>query len=147
MILEKEIPPTPKALDEALLLSGEILKDIELSSLSLAKIALKTSRLARLLNQHDAQQVFSYEASGYPTTPGGVQPEVWGLLELAGRTYQEKDLNSKDVKTLAYLESIEQLEEQITAAKLGLEAAKDHDVSISSANPNQWEVVGSGHDK
>ncbi len=50
MILEKEIPPTPKALEEALSLSGEILKDIELSSLSLAKIALKTSRLARLLN-------------------------------------------------------------------------------------------------
>jgi hypothetical protein len=143
--LEKEIPPTPKVLDEALSLAGEILKDIELSSLSLAKIALKTSRLARLLNHEDAQQVFSYEASGYPTHPDGVQPAVWKLLKLAGRTYQEKDPNSKDLKSLAYLESIEQLEEQITAAKIGLEAAKDHDVSISSANPNQWVAAPMGN--
>ena len=143
--MENEIPPTPKALDEALLLSGEILKDIELSSISLAKIALKASRLARLLNQDNPQQIFSYEASGYPTTPGGVAPEVWRLLELAGRTYQEKDSNSKDIRTLAFLESIEQLEEQITAAKIGLEAAKDHDVSVSSANPNQFVMAPMGN--
>lgn len=41
--MEKEVPPTPKALDEALSLSAEILKDIELSSISLTKVALKAS--------------------------------------------------------------------------------------------------------
>jgi hypothetical protein len=143
--LEKEITPTPKVLEEALSLSSDILRDIELSSLSLAKIALKTSRLARLLNHDDAQQVFTYEASGYPTTPTGIKPDIWRLLEIAGRTFQEKDPNSKDVKQFAYLESIEQLEEQITAAKIGLEAATDHDVSISSANPHQWVAAPIGN--
>jgi hypothetical protein len=143
--MENDIPPTPRALDEALSLSGEILKDIELSTISLAKVALKASRLARLLNQDNPQRIFAYEASGYPTTPGGVAPEVWKLLEMAGRTYQEKDSNSKDIRTLAFLESIEQLEEQITAAKIGLEAAKDHDISISSANPNQFVMAPGGN--
>jgi hypothetical protein len=143
--LVNEIPPTPKALDEAMVLSAEILKDIELSSISLAKIALKASRLARLLNQDIPQQIFLYEASGYPSTPDGVAPDVWKLVEMAGRTYQETDANSKAPRTVAYFESIEQLEELITAAKIGLEAAKDHDVSISSANPNQWIAAPVGN--
>jgi hypothetical protein len=81
------IPPTPEALEEALHLSEEILKDIELCRASLSTIALKTSRLARLLNLHEAQQIFQYEAGGYPSNPDGVPPEIWGLLKLAGRVY------------------------------------------------------------
>lgn len=143
--MEDKIPPTPEALEEDLSLSAQILEDIELSNISLAKIALKTSRLARLLNHTDAQKVFLHEASGYPTIPDGVPPETWRLAEMAGRTYQDKDPNSNGTRTVAYLESIEQLEEQITAAKIGLEAAKDRDVSVSSANPNQWIMAPGGN--
>jgi hypothetical protein len=143
--MEDKVPPTPEALEEALSLSAQILKEIELSDISLAKIALKASRLARILNHTDAQQVFLHEASGYLSTLDGVPPETWRLAEMAGRTYQDKDPNSKDIRTVAYLESIEQLEEQITAAKIGLEAAKDRDVSVSSANPNQWVMPPAGN--
>jgi hypothetical protein len=143
--MENEIPPTPRALDEALELSAEILKDIELSTISLSKVALKASRLARLLNQDNPQQIFAFEASGYPKTPNGVAPEIWRLLELAGRTYDEKDSKSNNIETFAFLESIEQLEGDIVAARVGLEAAKDHDISISSANPNQYVIPPSGN--
>mgnify|MGYP000465787542 CR=1 FL=1 len=47
---EQTIPPSRQALEEALELSAEILKNIELSDMPLALIALKASRLARLLN-------------------------------------------------------------------------------------------------
>jgi hypothetical protein len=59
-----------------------------------------------------------------------------------GRTFQQKDIQSGEIKTFAYIESIEQLESQIEAAKLGIQAA--HDVSISLANPNQylWTPTG-----
>lgn len=64
---------------------------------------------------------------------------------MAGRTYQDKDPNSLEPRTVAYLESIEQLEEQIAAAKIGLEAAKDRDISVSSANPHQWVTPPAGN--
>ena len=142
---EEVIPPTPEALQEALQLSEEILKDIELSRASLSAIALKTSRLARLLNLHEAQQIFQYEAGGYPSNPDGVPPGIWRLVKLAGRVYQEKDKKSNKQQEYAFLESIEELEQQITSATIGLEAAKDRDVSISSSNPNQFVSAPMGN--
>ncbi len=124
------------ALGVALLLSEEILTDIELSRVSLVSVALKSSRLARLLGEFDQQQIMLYEASGYPTTPSGVSADVWRLAKMAGRVYQKKE-TGEEVKEYARLESIEQLTLDIEAAKDGIKAAVDADVSISSANPNQ----------
>jgi len=139
------IPPTPEALLEAVAISEEIIKDIELSRVSIASTALKTVRLARLLNDFPAQQIFQYEASGYPTEPDGVQPQIWRLLEIAGRTCMQRDPKTKETKPLAYLESIDQLERQIEAAKLGLSAAQDREVSVSSANPHQVVLAPAGN--
>lgn len=130
------IPPNKDVLREALDLSDIVLRHIELSEIPLSNIALKASRLARLLNDFDYQKIMEYETGGYPTTPNGIPPEVWRLAVLAGRTYQEKVLN--DVKPLAYTNSIEDLESQIDGAKIGLTAAKDRDISISSSNPLQY---------
>lgn len=131
------VKPSGAALREALAVSEEILRNIELSELPLGNIALKASRLARLLNDFEFQKIFEYEAGGYPTTPGGVPPQIWKLAELAGRIYQLKD-SKGNINNVAVLESIGQLESQIEAAKLGIDAARDPNVSISSANPNQW---------
>ena len=76
-----KIPPTSKALAEALALSEIIVRNIELSELPLANIALKTSRLARLLNDFTYQKIMEYEAGTYPITPTGIPPEVWQLAE------------------------------------------------------------------
>lgn len=81
------IPPTRQALEESLTLSEEILRNVELSELPLANIALKASRLARLLNEYDYQKIMEYEASGYPTSPDGVSPDIWKLAIVAGRIY------------------------------------------------------------
>lgn len=139
------IPPTPKALAEALELSEIIVRNIELSELPLANIALKASRLARLLNDFSYQKIMEYEAGTYPTTPSGIPPEVWQLAELAERTYQEKDSKTGEIKKFAFTESIEQLEEKLQSAKLGLDAAKDRDVSVSSANPDQYVFTPAGN--
>ena len=52
------VPPSRAAQTEALSLSSDIMKNIELSELPLVNIALKTSRLARLLNDFDAQRIY-----------------------------------------------------------------------------------------
>ncbi len=139
------VPPPREALQEALSIATELLADIELSRIPLATSALKASRLARLLNDVDAQQVFRYEAGGYPANPDGVPPEVWRLAQMAGRTYQWQDPTTKQTKTVAYLESVEQLEHQIEGAKLALLAAADRSVSIASANPNQYLFTPTGN--
>lgn len=143
--MTEEIPPTPEAFQEAFELSDEILKDIEVSRASLTVIALKASRLARLLNHQEGQQIFQHEASGYPSTPEGVPPDIWKLLESAGRIFLTKGEKKADLKPLGMLESIEELEQKIEAGRIALQAAQDRDVSVSSANPNQFVMPHFGN--
>jgi len=141
--MSETIPPSRQALAEALNLSGEILKNLELSELPLTNIALKASRLARLLNEYDVQKIMNYEASGYPTTPTGVTLPVWDLALAAGRKYDIED------KEYIYSESISELEELIRISEVSLAASRDPDVSVSSANPQQyvWSPKGNYYER
>lgn len=123
-------------LEQALQLSEEILSNIELNQISLSNIVLKTSRLARLLDDFENQKIFQYEASGYPTTPNGINPEIFSLLQKAKRTYLKKDKKDK-VEEYAHWKSIEQYENELLSAKESIAVSKDADVSISSSNPYQ----------
>jgi hypothetical protein len=138
-----EIPSTSEALREALALSQEILRNLELSEIPLSNIALKASRLARLLNDFDYQTIFALEVGGHPSTPTGVPPDAWRLTALAGRQYQQK--KQDDTVTYAYTESISQLEEHLASARIGIEAARDPNISLSSANPNQFVSAPPGN--
>ena len=135
--MEDMIPPSRRAMEEALVLSEEVLRNIELRELPLANIALKASRLARLLNEYKFQKIMEYEASGYPATPNGVHSDIFALAILAGRGYKEKDSKTGALKELIYLNSIEELEHDTRIAETALDAARDSDVSISSSNPYQ----------
>lgn len=138
------IPPSRKALAEALELSAEILRNLELNELPLKNVTLKISRLARLINDFDVQKIMQYEVGGYSTTPTGVPPEIWRLLVAAKRTFEKNDDKTNTIQTYAYLTSITELEEQLRIAEVSLNAARDPDISISSANPSQivWNPTG-----
>lgn len=138
------VPPTSQALREALALSEEILRNIELSELPLANIALKTSRLARLLNDFSNQKTMEFEASGYPFTPSGVPPDVYRLAVTAGRESQQKNSMTGKDENYIYTTSIEELEQESKSVEAALAAARDPDVAVSSANPNQnvWNPTG-----
>jgi hypothetical protein len=140
-----QIPATPQALQEALELSSELVADIELSRVAPVVAALKASRLARLLNDFDHQQLFRYEAGGYPSNPDGMPPDTWRLAVLAGRTYQTKDEKTGEVKTFAYTESVDRLGEQIHTGQLALGAAADRNISVASANPSQFVFTPPGN--
>jgi hypothetical protein len=136
--MNDKIPATADALLEALKLSTTILNEIELDQVPLSSIALKTARLARLLNEFDYQQIMQYEVAGFPSSPDGLSPENWRLCVLCGRDFQQKDGKTQQTKTYAYTESIAQLDAEIAAARQGIDAAADRDISISSANPSQY---------
>jgi hypothetical protein len=139
------IPPSKSSLADALCLSEEILKDIELNQIPLAIIALKTSRLARLLNEFDFQQIMQYESGGYPNTPTGIPPDVWKLLVLAGRRYYEIDKKTGTKKEFGHIISITEIEQEIKIGESHLLASRDADISISSANPNQFVIGPQGN--
>jgi hypothetical protein len=135
---QNDIPTSRRALQEALDLSAEILKNIELSELPLVNVTLKGCRLARLLNDMAFLRVFELEVSGYGTYPDGLPLDLWGFAELAGRTYLSKDRKTDETKSVMFPESIAQLEEDLMLTKVALEASQDADISITSANPNQY---------
>jgi hypothetical protein len=134
--MSESVPPTKQALTEALALSSEILQNIEKSELPLTDIALKASRLARLLNDTDYENIMQYEVGGYPSTSDGIAPEVWRLATLAGRV-EEKQEQDGETKASAYVSPISEFEQTINLSPTLLQSARDPDYSVSSANPNQ----------
>ncbi|MEL3916392.1 AbiTii domain-containing protein [Aeromonas caviae] len=142
--MNEQIPPSRQALREALALSEDILRNIELSEIPLANILLKASRLARLLNDFDSQKIMELEASGYPSTPDGVSQDIYRLAVIAGRESQQKNEKTGEINNYIYTTSVEELEQEVKSADSALAAARDPDVSVSSANPNQmvWNPVG-----
>ena len=135
--MPQRTPPHKKALVEALELSEEILKNIELSEIPLTNIVLKVSRLARILNDFEYQKIMEYEAGGYPSTSNGISHDISKLAALAGREFKEKDDDLDEIKSYVYTEAIEKLEQKLEQFKIALAAARDPDISLSSANPNQ----------
>jgi hypothetical protein len=151
MQTDDRIPPSMASLLEARVLSEDILKNIELNELPLSNVALKAARLARLLNDFAYQEVMKFEASGYPSDPGGVTPVGWAAAQLAGRVHVVADPPSPTTKQaggtkeLADVESLAVLEERITTAQIALQSAKDRDISISSSNPYQHVTAPMGN--
>jgi hypothetical protein len=135
--MPEPLPSSSAALAEALSLSDELLRDIELSRLSLVLIALKAARLARILNDLDYQTMFGFEVSGYPLSAGRLTPESWRLTGIANRHYEEKG-DDESVKEYAYCEAIEVLEQMASTNLARLGVARDPNISISSANPHQY---------
>lgn len=138
----EHIPPNRKSLAEALELSTNILQNLELHEIPLQSIALKVSRLARLLNDFDNQKIMAFEAGGYPSSIDGVSPEVWRLGNLAGRGYKQKDSKTEEIKDYMHVEGIGELEESLRIVDTALAAASDPDISVSSANPSQYVSAG-----
>ena len=138
MISSNMVPPTREALKEALGLAADILRNIELNELPLANIALKASRLARLLNEWDVQNIMEFEAGGYPTSFNSVPPDVWRLAVMASRTYKIKDEKTGEEREFAYVQPIAEWEQIVVTAEKAIEAAREPDVSITSANPSQF---------
>ena len=117
------VPASPQALAEAEVLAGEILKDIELSQIPLSLVVLKALRLARIVNDFEAQQIFEWESGGYPQAAKGVTHEVWAAAEKANRVFYWSK-SSNDERTLRmYRESIEELESYREIGSIGLQAA------------------------
>lgn len=120
--MTNHLPANKESLQEAYDLSSEILRNIELNELPLSNIALKGSRLARLLNEFDFQKIMECESGGYTSSPEGFDQEMWRLAGLAERRYQQKDKKTEEITDYSYGESIEEIEHTRESARASLEA-------------------------
>lgn len=120
-------------------LASEILKNFELSEIPVGNIVLKCLRLCRLLGDEDGILLFTYESSGYPINENGyITAEAWRIAKIAGRRYFNKSKNDDKNKEYANTTLIAELEETIQAQKIRLASASDPNISLTSANPNQF---------
>lgn len=122
---------------ESLSLAEEILKDIELGTLSISSVVPKVLRLARLRGDTNAIEWLRLEMSGYTSTPDGIPPTEWAIGAYCKRYYQEKD-KSGIVQTYMRYESVGRIETEIESAKMQLQVSVDPNISVSSANPSQY---------
>jgi len=132
-MIEEKIPPTKQALSDALELSNEIIKNIEFDEISLANIALKTVRLARLINDFEMAEIMRYEISGYnPNNSGFVPHNEWKIGTKTKREYE-----TENYQQYVFPESIEELEREIKFIESNMIVARDADISFHSSNPRQ----------
>ncbi len=137
---EIKIPPSREALREAFELSGQILSDLENSTSSLTSIALKTGRLARLLNDFDVHSLMEYEAGGYPMDSDGmIPPDAFELGRMTGRVSPTKNSQTGKVTEQMPPVSIGELESKMTLTNAALAAAIDSD---APAPPGPFAIQG-----
>lgn len=120
------IPATKLASEEAETLSSGILEDLEYNQADLSIIGFKVLRLARLLNDFEAQQLFEWECGGYPLNLNGkVDRNVWEAAREAGRAYFDRGSKSKAPSESIFRHSIEELEQIISTGKISLEVSSN----------------------
>ncbi|MDP3957160.1 MAG: hypothetical protein Q8Q10_01515 [bacterium] len=122
-------------LDRASILAHEILDDFA-NDAKLSNLLRKSAQLARLSGDFSNQLWIDKEVSGNFYISG---KEDLDMLTRNGRVWGLPD------KQTFRLEHIETLEESIETAKLRLSASADPNISISSANVNQYVVPPHGN--
>lgn len=132
--------------NECLELANEILKNWEMSEIPLNNIFLKCLRLYRLLNNCEGSTLFQYEISGYPRTQDGHIEEVafQKYCKIANRRYTKKDADGI-FQSYAFIDLVPSMLLQIETLKISLQNSKDPNISVSSANPNQYLTIPNGN--
>ena len=113
---------------EALSLSREALKNLELSEIPLSNAALKTARLARLLGEFEYEKAFQFEVSGYQF-PNGIPPNIFKIARLSNRTS-----TNNQGKESAYTRSIDQIVLERAAYMEALKVSADPNINLSYSN-------------
>ena len=123
--MDKEI--SESVLKEASLLAKEILGDLESSDHLLSDCALKTCRLAYLINDTEFQTILEFEIKGYPEAYEKTGIEIDNYLKKAGRI----ELLSKKWGYSISIMGIMEAENNIKIYKAAVSSTTDPDMSIS----------------
>jgi hypothetical protein len=130
---------------EIIELTETILKNIERQEFPLSNIVFRCARLARITNNQAAIDWFKYEQSGYPESPGGgIEARAFELARFGNRTFVKKEKGEQS-KEYMFPQTVAEIESELDAAKEQMKVAHDHDIAISSANPEQFVMPHYGN--
>jgi hypothetical protein len=115
--------------DEALALANELLTDIELGRLKAMDVARRASRLARLMDDADAQSWLAYETSGYP------KPLTAEATAAAIRSSRQAE-PAEDGSARYWVSSVSEFESEADGALAQIAAAAG-----SGTSNSQWAVT------
>lgn len=118
-------------LDQALELSEEILRNIELDEIKMQAIIQKSLRLARLVNDMDAVEWIREEMKGFSMNDkGNMTVLAWSSAKRSNRISYNKEKDGE----VAYTNPVSVMEASIEAMRSRMQVAHDPDVSVSSAS-------------
>ncbi|MDD4065504.1 MAG: hypothetical protein PHY11_00725 [Bacilli bacterium] len=132
--------------NECLELANEILKNWEMSELSYKSILLKCLRLYRLLNNEEGSTLFKYETSGYPRPENGLieREALEKYCKISHRKYTQKNMKGER-ENYNFTNLVSSMVLEVDALKIALQNTTDPNISISSANPNQYIFTPHGN--
>lgn len=121
-------------LKESINLSDEIIRNIELSEISIEDIFLKSLRFSKLINDTDWEKWLNFEISWYPlNTDWNWLPENFQLADkFTSRKFTVWG------QSYYFTETISELISNYETYKLELPASIDPNISVSSSNPSQY---------
>jgi hypothetical protein len=125
---------------QALELADALLTEIELARLSPMDIVRKASRFARLLDDEEALKWLQFEISGFSREGEGLNREAFEAGRRSNRIIRNREGQERCITT-----SLGELQAEIDASLAQIQAASDPDVSITSANPNQYVTAPAGN--
>lgn len=83
-------------IQEVVELTESVVRAFEDGEQDIQRLALRASRIARLMGDTDHMLIFQYEASGYPLEFNKYSKEVWRLVRKAGRVIKRKSEDKPD---------------------------------------------------
>jgi hypothetical protein len=116
--------------EEQLQLAHELVDDVELSRLPAEQTLLKALRLARLLEDEEAQEWLRYELRGYPDTPKSRL-----RMKLFGRFIDEE-------KGEGYWAPLAGIAGTISAMQTQIQTLRVPDINFAPSSANPQEFIG-----
>lgn len=128
-------------IQEAITLSDDIIKNIELSEIWIDEICLKAIRLSKLVDDKEWEKWLNYEVSWYPIwLDWKWMPENFNIAN--------KYTNRKFIfwgNEYYFTETITELKVNMDVNREELRVSSDPNISVSSANPNQYVMPSFGN--
>lgn len=146
MIREEVNTLNSNRIKECTELSSEILRNFELSEIPIGNVVLKCLRLCRLLGDQKGIALFTCESSGYPCgANGNFTEDAEKIALLAHRVYQDYDYKTRKLVGYVSYALVSDIESSIETLRIKLAASADPNISITSANPNQFVSAPTGN--
>lgn len=120
--------------EQALEACDKVINGIEDGVISTSSALLQCMKIARLVNDTEAQEWLSYEYGGYPRDNDGyLSSSAWTIAVQHGRRY----INKNDKKQYVFTDLAAELEEAITSTRIAINNFSTQGFSVSG----EWALA------